>query len=152
MIPSTVPPYQWSPGYGNLTPGRSIRLWGRDHAPYDVAATKGIARAGDADVTSYTQARTDGRYEIVAHHRDDILNDQPMGILHGDVFDTQAEANEARFAAGWLVFEEVLKVGKVGPYVPPWGLRSEPDDGDAWADDPRRADGAAADMVYGHTR
>lgn len=147
----TEPAPQWSPGYGHITPGRMIRLWGREHAPFDVARTKGAPR-GNGEATSHVQNTDDGRYMVWAHRRDNRHNEEPMPFLHGDVFDTVEAADRARFDAGWLVFEETVRVGTAGPYVLPWGKRAPGDAADDGFDDPARADGAAADMVYGTGR
>lgn len=144
----TEPPYQWTPGYGTITPGRSVRLWGREHAPYELARTKG-PRRGTAEVSCHVETVDGGHhYRIYAHRKDNRHNEEPMPTLHGHAFHTPEAAYRALFDAGWIVFEETLMVGTTGPYVPPWGKRAPGDAADDGWDDPARADGAAADMVY----
>lgn len=148
----TVPDQQWSPGYGYVTPGRMIRLWTRDHAPFDVAASKGPRRSTGIASTHVFYA-DGGKYAIHAHALDATgVPTGPMLTLHGDQFDSMADAHRALFDAGWIAYEETVRVGTGGDYVPPWGAR-DPDAADDVSDvDGRRADGAAADMVYGRCR
>jgi hypothetical protein len=146
----STPEKQWSPGYGNVTPGRWIRLWAREHAPYDVACTKGPARRGAEPITSHVITLPDGRAQIVAHLIDDRYNDQPAP-MHGDIHPTVADADRARYDAGLIEFEETVKVGAVGAYNPPWGHPADPDGEHADVSD-YATEAAARTMVYGSGR
>lgn len=147
----TEPEQQWSPRYGDA-PGRMIRLWGHQHATYDVAVTKGERRRGVSDVASHTFKRDDGRYETAAQQFNNGLFGKYLPE-HGTVHDTFEDGERLRFDRGWLVFEEVLFSQSLDqPYVPPWGVRQPGEERyDGWDDD-ARADGAAANMVYGTGR
>lgn len=151
MTDQSIPEAQWSPGYGHITPGRWIRLWTRDHAPYDVASRKGPARSTGIAVTAAVN-HPDGGVVIDAYRRDNVLNAEPMPTLHGDRFATADDAYRALFDAGWVAYEETVRVAPLPGRIT--GRRRTEDDTDPdWTDvDPRIADGNAADMVYGRSR
>lgn len=147
----STPPITHTLGYPPVTGGAAVRLWGRDHATYDIACTKGAhrrppVRHGVPDVISQTIAR-DGRFEVEAHEfHNGLIGDPAPG--HGDVFDTAEEADRARYDAGWLVFEEIVKQYAAAPHRRP--RDHVPDDGGDVSE--YAAEAAARNMVYGTGR